>query len=184
MQSSVQSIKKQKQEKIDICVIPTSKEIAQYSLGFGLSVSSIDQLKPDWYFDGADEILGQSLIKGRGGAMYQEKLLMKSAAKSYILVDQTKYVDRLGSKFPVPIEVEFQSIHYVENELSKMGAENIELRIAGKGKDGPAISENGYYILDVKFNNIGDGLEKEIKSVTGVLESGLFQDYDFETLTN
>lgn len=45
-----------------------------------------------------------------------------------------------------------------------------------KGKDGPILTENGNFILDAWFDGIGNFLEKEIKSITGVIESGLLLD--------
>ena len=62
-----------------------------------------------------------------------------------------------------------------------MGGKEITLREA-KGKDGPIITENGNFILDVKFENINKELEKQIKSITGVIESGLFLGYDVEII--
>jgi ribose 5-phosphate isomerase A len=41
-------------------------------------------------------------------------------------------------------------------------------------KDGPVITENGNFIFDVRFEQIGKDLERGIKSVPGVIESGLF----------
>ena len=44
------------------------------------------------------------------------------------------------------------------------------------------ITENGNVILDVKFDNITEGLEKKIKSIPGVIESGLFISYKVEII--
>ena len=69
----------------------------------------------------------------------------------------------------------------VKEELADLGAEKITLRLA-KGKDGPVITENNNVILDVKFIEIYDSLEKDIKSITGVIESGLFIGYNIEII--
>ena len=61
--------------------------------------------------------------------------------------------------------------------LEMLGARDIELRKA-IGKDGPCITENGNLILDAKFDNITEDLEKRIKSIPGVIESGLFIGYN------
>ena len=52
-----------------------------------------------------------------------------------------------------------------------------------KGKDGPILTENGNFILDVRFDTIGSGLEQQLKSITGVIESGLFIGYDVDIIT-
>ena len=62
-----------------------------------------------------------------------------------------------------------------------MGPSRTQLRPA-KGKDGPVITESGNLILDAWFSNIHSSLEKEIKSVTGVIENGLFMGYDVEVM--
>lgn len=82
----------------------------------------------------------------------------------------------LGEKFPIPVECSPESINYVKNKLFDLGAIKCDLRI-GEGKDGPVITENGNFILDVRFGNIGDELEKNIKLISGVIETGLFIGY-------
>ena len=113
--------------------------------------------------------------------MFKEKLLIKSSDRVFIVVDDSKFVSRLGSKFPVPVEVFPTAMVYVENQLKELGASKIILRMA-KGKDGPILTENGNFILDTWFEEIGESLEKEIKNITGVIESGLFIGYDIEVL--
>jgi ribose 5-phosphate isomerase A len=113
--------------------------------------------------------------------MFKEKLMMASSAKSYIIIDESKLVDKLCTKFPVPIEVFPQALLYVEEKLKGIGADHITLRPA-KGKDGPVITENGNLILDAMFEEIPADLEIKIKSITGVIESGLFMGFDVEVL--
>ena len=62
-----------------------------------------------------------------------------------------------------------------------MGATEINLRMALR-KDGPVITENGNLILDVRFSNIDETLEKRLKNITGVIETGLFIGYNVEIL--
>lgn len=175
--------KKIKAEGITISAIPTSREIGFSCSELGIPVISLNEARPDWSFDGADEVDPDgNLIKGRGGAMFKEKLVMRSSLKSYILVDESKFVQKLGSKFPVPIEIYQDALLYVKMKLMEL--ENIkymELRMA-QGKDGPVITENGNFILDVNFANISVNLEKELKSIPGVIETGLFMGYPIEII--
>lgn len=171
-----------KRERLNIMVIPASMEISMTCIQLGIPQTTLLDKKPDWTFDGADEVdPDKSLIKGRGGAMFKEKLLIKNSAKTYIIVDESKSVERLGSKFPVPVEVYPTALLYAEKEIKALGARDISLRMA-KGKDGPVISENGNYILDVWFDEIGKNLETEIKKITGIIESGLFIGYDVQII--
>lgn len=171
-------------EKMICRFIPSSREIHMTCLALGLNVASLLDARPDWYFDGADEIDGdRNLIKGRGGAMTREKMVMVAAPETYILVDKSKFVDKLGRKFPVPVEVTQESANYVEEKLLELGAVNTQVRPA-KGKDGAIVTESGHFILDAKFDDIGPSLEKEIKSITGVIESGLFWGYNPNVLSS
>lgn len=176
--------KRMKAENLTIQVIPSSLEISMTCIQLGIPQTTLMDKKPDWTFDGADEVdSDNNLIKGRGGAMFKEKLLICNSKKTYILIDKSKQVSRLGQKFPVPIEVFPSSLLYVENELRKLGAAEINLRLA-KGKDGAIITENGNFILDARFLSIDNTLESRIKSITGVIESGLFIGYDVEVLVS
>lgn len=176
--------KRIKEENLNIQIIPASREISMTCSQLEIPQTTLMSYKPDWAFDGADEVdPNQNLIKGRGGAMYKEKLLICASAKTFIIIDETKFVNKLGSKFPVPVEVFPISIIYVEQQLRYLGAKDVQLRMA-KGKDGPIITENGNFILDVQFDNIDLELEKAIKGITGVLDSGLFIGYDLKILVS
>ena len=151
-------------------------------LALGIPVTSLFSHKPDWTFDGADEVDSHfNLIKGRGGAMFKEKLLISSSPQTYILVDPSKKVERLGAKFPIPIEIFPEALTYVEDKLQRLNPREIKLRM-GQGKDGPIITENGNMILDVWMDYIPENTESTLKSITGVLESGLFMNYKVEVL--
>lgn len=148
----------------------------------GITTTTLNENKPDWSFDGADEVDNNNwLIKGRGGAMFKEKLNIANSPITYILVDGSKKVDKLGTKFKVPVECFTEAINYVKEELIKIGGKDMEIRKA-VNKDGPEITENGNLILDVKFDNITQDLEKNIKSIPGVIESGLFINYNVEII--
>lgn len=182
---AVQEIAKVIRDKnLKILAIPTSEEIKLTCIAFGIPVASINDVLPDWGFDGADEVSPENwLIKGRGGAMFNEKLIMKNAPKTYILVDQSKFVTHLCEKFPIPVECVPASYKSVVTDLYRIGANKVTLRLAGKAKDGPVITENANYILDAVFLKVDSALESSIKEITGVLESGLFIGYNIEVLS-
>lgn len=171
-----------KTEKINVLAIPTSLEISMFCSKLGIPLTTLFEHTPDWLFDGADEVdPNNSLIKGRGGAMFKEKLLIASSGRNYIIVDESKIVDKIGTNFPVPIEVFPQALLHAEKELKGLGANSVKLRPAA-GKDGPVITENNNVILDCRFDAIGNTMERDIKSITGVIESGLFIGYDLQIL--
>lgn len=171
-----------KAEGLHIRAIPTSQEMEMHCVSLGIPVTSLLKEKPDWGFDGADEVDPHGwLIKGRGGAMYREKLTMSCAAKTYILVDRSKLVEKLGTKFMVPVEVQYDAVTHVREALFAMGATDVVLRLA-KAKDGPCITEHGHFILDTKFETITEDLEKRLKQIVGVIETGLFIGYPCEII--
>ena len=160
-----------------VTLVPTSIEIEMTIAALGLPVGDLFSVEPDWLFDGADEVDPDgNLIKGRGAALFREKLLFKATDDRRVLVDQSKYVERLGSKFAVPIEIVPSSLPVVLPELEDLGVVDSQIR-TGSGKDGPVITELGNVIVDCRFDGIDDDMELRIKSITGVIESGLFQGY-------
>ena len=167
-------------EKLHVRAIPTSLEISMACARLGIALTGLEEHRPDWTFDGADEIDPHlSLIKGRGGAMFREKLLINASPRTYIIADSSKMVSRLGMNFPVPVEVFPQAFSYVGQALRELSPANISLRMA-EGKDGPVITENGNLIVDVYFDAIPPTTEVALKSITGVIESGLFIGYAVE----
>jgi ribose 5-phosphate isomerase A len=161
----------------DVTLIPTSIEVQLTIAGLGLRVGDLTADTPSWLFDGADEVDPDgSLIKGRGGALFREKILFRATTDRRVLVDQSKLVQRLGSRFPVPVEVEPVALPVAIPKLEKLFPTEIDIRTA-TGKDGPVITELGNLIVDCRFEEIAPDLELRIKSITGVVESGLFQGY-------
>lgn len=175
--------KKIEEENLHITAIPTSYEINMLCQELKIPTASILECKPDWGFDGADEVDKNNnwLIKGRGAALFKEKLNMVNSGLTYILVDESKFVDKLGEKFTIPIEVYPEAVNSVKEALLDLGMQECVLRKAEK-KDGPVFTENHNVILETKFVEVYETLEEDIKSITGVIESGLFQDYPVEVL--
>ena len=170
-------------EQLHIHAIPTSQERKMACAKLGIPLTSLLEHKPNWTFDGADEIdPNHNMIKGRGGAMFKEKLLISSSPQTFIIADPSKMVSKLGSRFPVPVEIFPDALIHADQALRSLSPVDIKLRMA-QGKDGPIITENGNLILDVWFNNIPDNLENAIKSITGVIESGLFMHYEVKIIS-
>ncbi len=126
----------------------------------------------DVVFDGADQIDSDfNMIKGGGGALLREKVLISAANKVVILADDTKFVKRLTQ--PVPIEIHKFARSFLLKRLKEIGG-SPKLRTMDKGY--PYVTENGNIVLDTSFNSIGNVRSKEIelKNIPGVLEVGLF----------
>jgi ribose 5-phosphate isomerase A len=169
-----------REEGLAVRVIPTSYETEVAAGTLALPLARLGQATPDWGVDGADEIdPAGRLLKGRGGALFREKLLWNTAAAMVLVIDPSKRVPRLGTRFPMPIEVHPNAVEIVARRLRELGCREASLR-AGGGKDGPAITEAGFVLVDAHFDVLPPGLHAQVKAVPGVLETGLFEGYDFE----
>lgn len=126
-------------------------------------------------FDGADEVDPQlRLIKGKGAAMLREKIVASRCSEFIVVADESKLVNYLGERCPVPVEVIPCALEYVQQQLFMLGASEVKIRDGMPGKHGPIVTEMGNLVLDAKFQAITDSLENDIKSIVGVVESGLF----------
>lgn len=93
----------------DVYGVPTSHQARLLALEVGgIPVVSLDEVDAiDIAVDGADEVdPHMNLIKGgRGAALTMEKIIEYRAGMFIVLVDESKLVEYLGQKMPVPIEV-------------------------------------------------------------------------------
>ncbi|MFO0939425.1 MAG: ribose 5-phosphate isomerase A [Pirellulales bacterium] len=172
-------------EQLEVSVVPTSIEMELACHAVGLAVLSDVPGQIDRCFDGADEVDPQGrLIKGRGGALYREKLVFAATRTRIIVADKSKDVDRLGSKFPVPIEVKPQWLRLAYDLLHQMDSvREVGLRM-GQAKDGPVITESGNVLLDAWFNQINSEDEIALNSIPGVVCTGIFSGFAFQRISD
>jgi ribose 5-phosphate isomerase A len=164
-------------EGLDWVAVCTSYESELTCASLGIRTTTLDVVRPDWSFDGADEVdPASNLNKGRGGALLREKVVMASSPERYVVVDESKLVEHLCSKFPVPVEVLPEAVQFVRHALGGLGVTRMALRPGGT-KDGPAVTEHGNLLLDVWLPAIDDGTERQLQAIPGVIECGLFLGY-------
>lgn len=160
----------------DIQGVPTSFQASVLAKQYGIPLTTLDDVDSIAIaIDGADEVdPNKNLIKGGGAAHTREKLVDSLADLFIVVVDSSKLVDRLGSTFPLPIEVLPIAVTPVSRAIQKLGG-HPELRMGVK-KDGPVITDQGNMILDVQFDAIDNPaeLEKTLNNIPGVLDNGLF----------
>jgi ribose 5-phosphate isomerase A len=154
--------------------IPTSEASRQLAEEYGVPLTTFAEHSAlDVTVDGADEVSPSlDLIKGLGGALVREKLVARASARLVIVVDSGKLVERLGSRAPIPVEIVPFALDVVRNRLEKMGGEVRVRQQANK----PFVSDNGNLVLDWGYGEIGqpDVLEQRLKSMTGVVDCGIF----------
>jgi ribose 5-phosphate isomerase A len=159
---------------MDLKGVPTSIATAEAAKQLGIPLTSLEEsLSLDLCVDGADEVDPKlDLIKGRGGALFRERIVATASKTFLVVVDESKLVPRLGTTAPVPVEVHPFGWKNASAALEALGAK-IELR----RKDGEAYrTDNGNHILDARFGPIkgASKLANQIGRIPGVLGHGLF----------
>lgn len=164
-------------EKLSIRTVSSSAISAIKAREVGLPVLSIAELESvDIYVDGADEVTPDlTLLKGRGQDLVNEKLLASAANQFFVLVDESKLVERIGHTFPIPVEVMPQAWRLVLSQLKHQGGEG-QLRLNASG-DNVAVTASGSLVLDMQFKNM-DSLELTmiLDTIPGIVEHGIFSD--------
>jgi len=162
-----------KTKKISIKCVPTSMQIKIIAEKGGLQLIEPDQIdKIDLVFDGADQIdKNKFLIKGGGGALLKENILISAAKKVIIMADSTKFVKNFNRT--VPIEVQPLARQIVWKKIEKLGGKP-ELRTLDRGY--PFFTENSNIILDCGFGVIKNPkiLQQKLLNIPGVIEVGIF----------
>lgn len=170
----VKSLAKLLREKnISVRGVPTSLQIKIIAEQGGIHLIEADQVeKIDVVFDGADQIDAQkNLVKGGGGALLRENILINAAKKVVIMADSSKFVKNFNRSIPVEVHplarnTVVKSIHSLKGKP--------KIRTIERGY--PFITENGNVILDCNFGIIKNpkALSQKIKLIAGVMEVGIF----------
>ncbi len=165
-----------KNEGLRVSGVPTSLPTESLAKELGIPLIGLEERpRLDLDIDGADEVDADlNLIKGGGGAHVREKIVARASEFVAIVVDESKLSRRLGEKSPVPVEIIPFALPLVSREISDLGG-RCKIRMAEGGK-GPFRTDNGNLILDCDFGPIADpdALEADIRSIPGVVDSGIF----------
>jgi len=155
--------------------IATSVRSAEQAISRGITLTDFATVPwCDLTIDGADEVSPTlDLIKGLGGALMREKVVAQNSRQLIIIADDTKLVDRLGTKGPLPVEVAPFSRDASERFLRSLGAEPV-LRFTDSAK--PYVTDNANLIFDCTFRSIDNpgALDRMLRSRAGIVETGLF----------
>jgi ribose 5-phosphate isomerase A len=156
--------------------IPTSERTRLRALDLEIPLTDLRaHPRVDLTLDGADEFdPSLDLIKGMGGALLREKLVAAAATRFVVLVDDSKRVSRLGTRSPLPVEVDPFGAAIQEPFLLGLGCDPRPRR-SPSGE--LALTDGGNVIYDCHFEGgIEDpvGLALELDTRPGILEHGLF----------
>jgi ribose 5-phosphate isomerase A len=163
-------------EIADIVGVPTSTGTREHATRLGIPLATIDdEPRLDLTLDGADEVdPSLDLIKGLGGALLWEKIVAAASARLVIVVDESKRVERLGTRAPLPVEVVPFGWRTSFDPIMRVGAEP-ERRLRADGS--PFVTDGGHYIVDCRFpdgiDEPGD-VERQLLRSPAVVDTGLF----------
>lgn len=175
--AAVTAIGRRVAQGLRIVGIPTSDKTTALARSLSIPVSTLEEHGHiDLAIDGADEVERGTLnlIKGRGGALLEEKLVAAASRRFAVVVDQSKLVDHLCSEQqPIPVEVVPYGWKTTAQRLKNLGAAWTLRPAAG---DRPFVTDGGHYILDCVFPPFDSAreLQQRIDGVIGVVEHGLF----------
>jgi ribose 5-phosphate isomerase A len=134
-----------------------------------------DHPELDLAIDGADEVdRDGNLLKGAGGALLWERIVAGCSRRLVIVVDRTKLVTRLGTQYPLPIEVIAFGWSTHLAAIRALGGEPV-LRMGDRST--PYRTDEGHYLIDARFaGGISDPalVARTLRSRAGVVETGLF----------
>jgi ribose 5-phosphate isomerase A len=156
--------------------VPTSVDTEQRARALGIPLATLaERPRIDLTIDGADEVdPALRLIKGLGGALLREKIVAAASAELVIVADESKVVERLGTRAPLPVEVDPFGEPVQAGFLRALGCEPARR----EGPDGaPFVTDGGNHVLDCRFPaGIGDPeeVERALAMRPGIVESGLF----------
>jgi ribose 5-phosphate isomerase A len=166
--------RRQQQENLQTQVVASSVVSTIKAQQLGLTLCGMEHIR-QWevYVDGADEVMTDlTLLKGRGADLVREKLLAKASRAFWVLIDQSKKVERIGQNFPIPIEVMPFAWQLVQQSLVDIGGE-ASLRRNG---DGLFVTSYGSLVLDCVFPETHDikVLNAQLNAIPGIVEHGVF----------
>ncbi len=159
-------------------VVCASRETARLAAAAGLLVVGPERAPElDLALDGADEVMRDlAVLKGGGGALLREKIVIACARRCVIAAEASKLVDRLGERWRLPVEVVRFGWEGTRARLLAL-LDDAELRSDDEGR--PFVTDEGHHILDCAIPPAAElpALAAAVKAVTGVVEHGLFLEH-------
>jgi len=152
--------------------VPVSEATAGLAAELGIPLVGLEA-EIDVTVDGADEVDPDlDLIKGYGGALVRERIVAAASRRQIILVERDKLVPQLGSRGRLPVEVIPFALPLCLHRLAALGLRPT-LRMVGER---PFVTDNGNVLVDCAVQPIGDppGLERALRAIPGVVDTGLF----------
>jgi ribose 5-phosphate isomerase A len=147
----------------------------------GIELVDLDDRVLDLAVDGADEVDDRlRLLKGGGGALLREKLVIAAARHVLIVAESHKLVPRLGATKALPVEV----VRFAWPTTRRRLLDLVPSATLRRTPDAaPFVTDEGHHLLDCTLPPGDlDTLATTLKSTLGVVDHGLFTTQAHEAL--
>ncbi len=176
-----------KLDHLNIVGVPTSESTARLARECGIPLVSLhNQTALDITVDGADEVdPNLNLLKGGGGDLLREKVVASISRRLVIVVGREKIVPRLGTQFPVFLEIIAFAMPTVTRAVQAMGA-TCTPRLRPDGT--LFLTDNQNPLLHARFAcespwfDRPQELDRQLRSIPGIVETGLFLNFATDVL--
>lgn len=164
------------QNNLKIKVVTPSLNTKNLCIKYGIEVIPtcfVEEI--DVAFDGCGEVDEKFYASKSGGGVHTKEKIIGSMAKNYILlVDEQKLTKELSCQYPVSLEVIKDSLGYVSKMVKNLGG--VPIVRTTNNKDGYVITDDGNFLLDVKFENVRNfkKLNDDLNDIVGVIETSIF----------
>jgi ribose 5-phosphate isomerase A len=152
-----------------------SSRTDELARSLGIKLVELDgAVELDLALDGADEVDPQlRLIKGGGGALLREKIVISAARRFVVVAETPKRVEHLGERFRLPVEVVRFAWRDTRRRLAAMLPDAVQ-RLDDDRR--PYVTDEGHFILDCALPAGADvdALGPRLNQIPGVVEHGLF----------
>ncbi|GAA0077422.1 ribose 5-phosphate isomerase A [Clostridium sp. CTA-5] len=172
----IELISKAIHDNLKIKIVTPSDNTKSLCIKYGIEVIPtcfIDEV--DVAFDGCGEVDENFYASKGGGGVFTKEKIIGSMANDYILlIDEQKLTKELSCKIPISLEIVKDSLAHVIKIVKNLGG-NPVVRISNN-KDGYLITDDGNFLLDVKFENVSDfkKLNDDLNDIAGIIETSIF----------
>lgn len=170
---TIQAVGRRVAAGLKVRAVSTSEETSRLCRDLRIPLVSLDEVSAvDVTVDGADEVDPElNGIKGGHGALLREKIVATHSKRNIWVVDAGKLVKALV-RTSVPVEVIPIGWRHVERRLRERGWK-VDVRREGNKE---FVTDGGNFILDLSPGVVSDvrALERELKTMVGVVECGFF----------
>jgi len=178
MAHAVSFLKEDIEKGLVLKLVTSSFDTKQLLQQNGITVHEVKDFEQiDLYLDGCDQFdKNLNALKSGGGIHTHEKLLAAMAREFILVGEESKYAEKLDTKFPLAVELLPEALGFIFSRIHQLFQHvKTAVRINEK-KSAPVVTTNGNYLLDIWYPEWPELSEINplLKSIPGIIETSLF----------